>query len=536
MSRWLPSLPRNVAVAAHAPATTRSSRRPPRVVDRRWVGHCGRATSRSSATQLSKPLRTLEHGVDSGSRSSPSESINDYASDDSSGVARALRDMLATNLARSPELTVVSGSRLLEVERQMNGGAPSVAGAIVPVARQAGATTLVDGALYLLGVRYAAAGSARHQPAGWERAARVHRDRARSVRPRGQRHGASRRLPRLLGAARIRRRCDDTLGDGVSTLRGRAPLVSISEISRASATTVRRRADRGLDVRDGRVLLRTRDAHEPRASTSAACAVRSALAGRASDRERLIIEGGWAEANNSLSLRAIGETLAVRYPTEVEGHYYLGRALVNGGAFMDAIVPLAPRGADGLAEPPRWRRALRVVRRAAPAGGELRARGLAGGCGAGGAPMDRRDGQPTWVAYVELGRVLTAVGRVDEALSVFRTARFARRAWKPLGTAGDAVDPHRPVRARGRDAARGDREGRGRGRGALVSRDQSAPPGPVQRSVRRGEGLPTRHRGARARDSRRCRSRRRCSRRRCCASSGDTENRRRCSTRSRGSV
>src|SRR6185436_5599618 len=77
-------------------------------------------------------------------------SISDYASADSSGVARALRDMLATNLARSPELTVVSGSRLLEVERQMNGGGPSVAGAIVPVARQAGATTLIDGALYLL--------------------------------------------------------------------------------------------------------------------------------------------------------------------------------------------------------------------------------------------------------------------------------------------------------------------------------------------------------------------------------------------------
>ena len=33
----------------------------------------------------------------------------------------------------------------------MNGGARSVPGAIVPVARQAGATTLVDGALYAVG-------------------------------------------------------------------------------------------------------------------------------------------------------------------------------------------------------------------------------------------------------------------------------------------------------------------------------------------------------------------------------------------------
>ena len=58
---------------------------------------------------------------------------------------------LAAVLARAPEVTVISGSRLLEVERQMNGGTPSVPGAIVPVARQAGATTLIDGALYPLG-------------------------------------------------------------------------------------------------------------------------------------------------------------------------------------------------------------------------------------------------------------------------------------------------------------------------------------------------------------------------------------------------
>ena len=77
--------------------------------------------------------------------------INDYASAGSLGVAHALRDMLATNLARSPDLTVVSGSRLLEVERQMSGSAPPAPGAIVPAARQAGATTLIDGALYQVG-------------------------------------------------------------------------------------------------------------------------------------------------------------------------------------------------------------------------------------------------------------------------------------------------------------------------------------------------------------------------------------------------
>src|SRR4029453_8723747 len=75
-------------------------------------------------------------------------SISDYASPDSTGIGTALRDMLATNLARSRDLTVVSGARLLELEHQMDGGAAPAPGAIVPAARQAGAPALVAGPLY----------------------------------------------------------------------------------------------------------------------------------------------------------------------------------------------------------------------------------------------------------------------------------------------------------------------------------------------------------------------------------------------------
>jgi len=63
------------------------------------------------------------------------------------------------------------------------------------------------------------------------------------------------------------------------------------------------------------------------------------LASRASERDRLIIQGGWAVSNGLRSLKAIGETLSTRYPTEVEGYSYLGIALVNSGQYMEAVVP-----------------------------------------------------------------------------------------------------------------------------------------------------------------------------------------------------
>ena len=265
-------------------------------------------------------------------------SINDYASNDSSGVARALRDMLATNLARSPELTVVSASRLLEVERQMSGGAPSTAGAIVPVARQAGATTLVDGALYRLGGdtlrldlrvtslrdgnvlrAYTVAG---HDAFALADSATMHLVQfLGSTAPRGSVADAT---TRSVTAYRLYEEGLRTyyLGDIASS--GRLFEAALGEdstfamaayyLALASNTT---RAER---------LRRLRRA--------------VALAERASDRERLIIETGWAVVNNSPALRAIAETLATRYPTETEGHYSLGRALVNAGSFLEAIPPL----------------------------------------------------------------------------------------------------------------------------------------------------------------------------------------------------
>jgi len=360
--------------------------------------------------------------------------INDYASADSTGVARALRDMLATNLARAAELTVISGSRLLEVERQMDDGAPSSPGAIGPVARQAGATTLVDGALYPLGG-----------------------DTLRlDLRVTSLREGNVLRAYTVTGRDAFAL-ADSATAKLVDYLGSAAPRGSVADATTRSVTAYRLYVEgrRSYYLGDVAAADRLFDAALAEDSTFAMAAYFSALssrtsrteflrrlrravvlAARASERERLIIESGWAEANNSPLLRAIAETLAVRYPAEVEGHYYLGRALVNGGEFLAAIAPLhrvevmdslSLRSADArcaacdallqqtvsymLAD--SMAAAERVVRR------WIASRPRA------------------WIAHVELGRILSGLGRFDEAAAEFRNAAQLDRGgkhWEPLST------------------------------------------------------------------------------------------------------
>jgi DNA-binding SARP family transcriptional activator/tetratricopeptide (TPR) repeat protein len=65
------------------------------------------------------------------------------------------------------------------------------------------------------------------------------------------------------------------------------------------------------------------------------------LARRATDRERLTIMAGWAGAMAPAAHRAIAETLAIRYPTELTGYLNLGVALVSDGEYIAALRPLS---------------------------------------------------------------------------------------------------------------------------------------------------------------------------------------------------
>ena len=364
--------------------------------------------------------------------------INDYAAPDSSGVARALRDMLATNLARSPELRVVSGSRLLEIERQMNGGKSSIGGAeIVPVARQAGATTLVDGALY-----------------------NVDAD-ARTLRL--DLRVTSLRDGNVLRAYTVTGRDPFILADSATTrlveyLGSTAPRGSVADGTTHSVAAYRLYEEglRSYYLGDTESSERFFAAALAQDSAFAMAAYYYALASsrstreefvrrlrravdlssRATERERLIIQGGWAEANSLRSLRAIGETLATRYPTEVEGHYYLGRALINAGSYLEALPPL---------------RRVEVMDSLSLRGGLARC----AACGALGQQVSvymLADSQVAaervarrwlaarpndWLPWATLGEVLAASGRGDEARAAMLKADsldVKEDAWESMTT------------------------------------------------------------------------------------------------------
>ena len=357
--------------------------------------------------------------------------ISDYALADSTGVARALRDMLATNLARAPDLTVISGSRLLEVERQMVGSAPSARGAIVPVARQAGATTLVDGALYQLSA-----------------------DTLRlDLRVTSLRDGNVLRAYTVTGADPFAL-ADSATARLVDYLGAAAPRGSVADATTHSVTAYRLYEEGRRSYYLGDIATASRlfnaalveDSSFAMAAYFSALATRSsrgeylrrlrravALAARASDRERLIIEGGWAETNNSPALRAIAETLAVRYPAEVEGHYYLGRALVNGGEFLAAIAPLRRvEMMDSLSLKGRDARCAACDALLQQSVSYMLADSMVAA-----ERVVRRwiASRPTvWLAHAQLGRILSGLGRADEALAEFRAAAKLDSAgshWEP---------------------------------------------------------------------------------------------------------
>ena len=59
-----------------------------------------------------------------------------------------------------------------------------------------------------------------------------------------------------------------------------------------------------------------------------------------SDRDRLMIEEGWADFRNDPARLALAETLAVRYPNDAMGQASLGEARLWSGRFLGALQPL----------------------------------------------------------------------------------------------------------------------------------------------------------------------------------------------------
>jgi DNA-binding SARP family transcriptional activator len=250
-------------------------------------------------------------------------------------MAAPVADLLATSLARVPGLRVVSQGRMLELMQPAPGD--TSAGALVSAARYAGATEVIDGALYTL--------------------------------PGGLLRLDLRRVDLATGAIRDVRTTegkdlfalvDSGTAHLVAALGTGAPKGSIADVTTRSAVAY------GLYVEGVRTLLQgdrvaaerlfgaalTADStfamaawYHARVSltrdslvTRLARALR--LSARATDRERLIIRAGSAFLVWAPELGTLAESLITRYPQETEGYLYAGVAKIEEGDFLAAIPPL----------------------------------------------------------------------------------------------------------------------------------------------------------------------------------------------------
>jgi DNA-binding SARP family transcriptional activator len=269
--------------------------------------------------------------------------IASYGTDSATkALAGPVADLLATSLARAPGLRVVSRGRLLELMHglQPNGVVDSGAGGFVSAARRADATEVIDGTVY--------------------------------ARPDGRLRLDLRRTHLATGAigdvhtvegSDLFALVDSGTARLVAALGTRAlPPGSVADVTTRSVTAYRmyeqgirayfRGDDRtafalfeGAIAEDSMFALATYYSGVTAGASNADSALvrlerAKRLAARAPDRERLTILAGWANAVSSPALQQIAETLATRYPTEVEGYLYTGIARVYGGDFLGGIPPL----------------------------------------------------------------------------------------------------------------------------------------------------------------------------------------------------
>jgi tetratricopeptide (TPR) repeat protein len=246
--------------------------------------------------------------------------------------------MLATNLGRVANLRVVSSARMFELMAQGDGVGSDTAAALVAAARRAGATELVDGALYA------------RDDGGFRLDLR--RVEIATGNILGTHSLAGRTLFDLAdsGTARL-----------AEDFGGARPAGSVADVMTKSETAYRLyeqglRAYYANDVRSAEPLF---DAALAEDSTFAMAAYYSALSAlsqprkqiqrfnlaarlsaHTSDRERLTILAYQAFVISSPALGPLADTLVVRYPEEREGYYFTGLARIMQGRFLEGIPAL----------------------------------------------------------------------------------------------------------------------------------------------------------------------------------------------------
>jgi serine/threonine protein kinase/tetratricopeptide (TPR) repeat protein len=254
--------------------------------------------------------------------------IADYR-DSAAASTSPLADMLATGLGRVEGLHVISAARMSELS---GGGEPSHA-----AARLAGATEVIEGALYTAG------------------AGRLRLDLRRVDLASGNIVAAHSATGADLFAV-----ADSATHAVVGRIGLATPAGSVADVTTRSLAAYRlyleglREHYHGSRASAERLFAAALDEdstfamaayyHALAPGIDAGEAVRrlaraERLADRAPDRERLIIRAAAARSRWSPALRFIAETLLARYPRALEGYHNLGAAYMLGGEPVRAIEP-----------------------------------------------------------------------------------------------------------------------------------------------------------------------------------------------------
>src|SRR5687767_2369058 len=258
--------------------------------------------------------------------------VESHLRSDTLGLARALPDLITTQLANVPGLGVVSRGRLLEV---LGGEAAGAPGALTRAARAAGAGEMVEGAVYPDGQGFRldlrrvdlASGRMVHGLAveAPDASLLVERAAAALASSFGL-EGPSARLADVTSVSLVARRFYE---EGLRSLYA-GDHRTASQLFQAAL------ADDSTFAMAAYYLARSEDG-VPAESTASRWKRASALASRATERERLLILSGSAFALNDARTITFAESLAIRFPDDLDGRFLVGELRLTDGDFEGAI-------------------------------------------------------------------------------------------------------------------------------------------------------------------------------------------------------
>ena len=263
--------------------------------------------------------------------------IRDYTGSDTAGVAPTVAEMLATNLSRLPGLHVLSTARLYELmgPAEARGQERTT---MERAAREARATQLVQGMLYR---RPGGALRLELQRVDLASGVVVEEYRVQGADAFGVTDSATAALAASFGASGDTMRIADVSTRSLAAYRMYVAGLRALYRDEDQAGAVRLfEAALAEDSGFAMAAYYAGTINPVLSGPKSHLAQAMRLAAHASDRERLLIRGAWARETGDPADLAIAETLAIRYPTELDGHYLLGLARMAHGEFLGAVAAL----------------------------------------------------------------------------------------------------------------------------------------------------------------------------------------------------